>query len=386
MDMRENAQYIESAMRGVDTKQSSMMCLLSPESVVPERHPLRVLLPRVDEILRRLSPVFDEMYSVIGRPSIPPERLLKGTLLMALYTIRSERQLCDQLGYNLLFRWFLGMDMVEPTFNHSTFSQNRERLLAHDVAGRFFREVVELARGAGLMSDDHFTVDGTLIDAWASIKSFQPKKAEQGEEQPTKPKPGVDPNNEGVNFRGEHRSNETHASTTDPEARLMRKGRGKEAKLSYSAHALMENRNGLLVDLLVMPATGTAEREAALEMIDRSLPGQRRITLGADKGYDTAAFVAGCRERNVTPHVARNDGRKGGSAIDGRTSNGEGYQVSQRIRKRVEEIFGWAKTVGGYRKTRVKGVDRNQLAAFMVGAAYNLMRITRLLVPGAARA
>jgi transposase len=244
MDMRENAQYIESAMRGVDTKQSSMMCLLSPESVVPERHPLRVLLPRVDEILRRLSPVFDEMYSVIGRPSIPPERLLKGTLLMALYTIRSERQLCDQLGYNLLFRWFLGMDMVEPTFNHSTFSQNRERLLAHDVAGRFFREVVELARGAGLMSDDHFTVDGTLIDAWASIKSFQPKKAEQGEEQPTKPKPGVDPNNEGVNFRGEHRSNETHASTTDPEARLMRKGRGKEAKLSYSAHALMENRNG----------------------------------------------------------------------------------------------------------------------------------------------
>jgi transposase len=386
MDVSENARYIGSAMRGVDTKQSSMMCLLSPESVVPERHPLRVLLPRVDEILRRLSPVFDEMYSVIGRPSIPPERLLKGTLLMALYTIRSERQLCEQLGYNLLFRWFLGMDMVEPTFNHSTFSQNRERLLAHDVAGRFFREVVELARGAGLMSDDHFTVDGTLIDAWASIKSFQPKKADQGEEQPTKPGPGVDPNNEGVNFRGEHRSNETHASTTDPEARLMRKGRGKEAKLSYSAHALMENRNGLLVDLLVMPATGTAEREAALEMIDRSLPGQRRITLGADKGYDTAAFVAGCRERNVTPHVARNDGRKGGSAIDGRTSNGEGYQVSQRIRKRVEEIFGWAKTVGGYRKTRVKGVDRNQLAAFMVGAAYNLMRITKLLVPGAAAA
>jgi transposase len=370
-------------MRGVDTKQSSMVCLLSPESVVPEKHPLRVLLPRVDEILGRLSPVFDEMYSVMGRPSIPPERLLKATLLMALYTIRSERQFCDQLGYNLLFRWFLGMDMTEGVFNHSTFSQNRERLLAHDVAGRFFREVVELARGAGLMSDDHFTVDGTLIEAWASMKSFQPKKSDQGEEQPAKPDQPVDPNNEGVNFRGEHRSNETHASTTDPAARLMRKGRGKEAKLCYSAHALMENRNGLLVDLLVMPATGTAEREAALEMIDRSLPGQRRITLGADKGYDTAGFVAGCRERNVTPHVARNDGRKGGSAIDGRTSNGEGYQVSQRIRKRVEEIFGWSKTVGGYRKTRVKGVDRNQLAAFMVGAAYNLMRITKLLVPGA---
>ena len=282
MDMSENAHYTVGVMRGADTKQSSMFCLLSPESVVPEKHPLRVLLPRVDEILRRLSPVFDEMYSAIGRPSIPPERLLKGTLLMALYTIRSERQFCDQLGYNLLFRWFLGMDMVEPAFNHSTFSQNRERLLAHDVAGLFFREVVELARGAGLMSDDHFTVDGTLIEAWASMKSFQPKKADQGEEQPTTSEPGVDPNNEGVNFRGEHRSNETHASTTDPEARLMRKGRGKEAKLSYSAHALMENRNGLLVDLLVMPATGTAEREAALEMIDRSLPGQRRITLGAE--------------------------------------------------------------------------------------------------------
>lgn len=386
MDMSENAHYTVGVMRGADTKQSSMFCLLSPESVVPEKHPLRVLLPRVDEILRRLSPVFDEMYSAIGRPSIPPERLLKGTLLMALYTIRSERQFCDQLGYNLLFRWFLGMDMVEPAFNHSTFSQNRERLLAHDVAGLFFREVVELARGAGLMSDDHFTVDGTLIEAWASMKSFQPKKADQGEEQPTTSEPGVDPNNEGVNFRGEHRSNETHASTTDPEARLMRKGRGKEAKLSYSAHALMENRNGLLVDLLVMPATGTAEREAALEMIDRSLPGQRRITLGADKGYDTAAFVAACRERNVTPHVARNDGRKGGSAIDGRTSNGEGYQVSQRIRKRVEEIFGWTKTVGGYRKTRVKGVERNQLAAFMLGAAYNLMRIAKLLARGAATA
>lgn len=386
MDMRDIAQYTVGVMRGADTKQSSMFCLLSPESVVPEKHPLRVLLPRVDEILRRLSPAFDEMYSAIGRPSIPPERLLKGTLLMALYTIRSERQFCDQLGYNLLFRWFLGMDMVEPAFNHSTFSQNRERLLAHDVAGQFFREVVELARGAGLMSDDHFTVDGTLIEAWASMKSFQPKKADQGEEQPAAPEPGVDPNNEGVNFRGEHRSNETHASTTDPEARLMRKGRGKEAKLCYSAHALMENRNGLLVDLLVMPATGTAEREAALEMIDRSLPGQRRITLGADKGYDTAAFVAACRERNVTPHVARNDGRKGGSAIDGRTSNGEGYQVSQRIRKRVEEIFGWTKTVGGYRKTRVKGVERNQLAAFMLGAAYNLMRIAKLLARGAAAA
>jgi transposase len=341
--------------------------------MVPTQHPLRRVKQLADGVLAKLSPTFDAMYSEIGRPSIPPERLLKSMVLMALYSVRSERLLCEQLGYNLLFRWFLDMDMIEPSPDHSTFSRNRERLLEHDVAGEFFRAVVELARSEKLMSDEHFTVDGTLIEAMASLKSFRPK----GERDDGKG-PG-DPGNRWVDFHGDKRSNETHESKTDPEAKLMRKGLGKEAKLSYSAHALMENRNGLLVDFRIGEANGRAEREIALQMLDESVPGEGDITLGGDKGYDTQDFVAGCRERNVVPHVAQNKHTRRRSAIDARTTRHGGYAVSQRIRKRVEEIFGWGKTTGGFRRTRFRGRLRTQLAAFFVGAAYNLMRIAKLL-------
>jgi len=367
-------------MRGAANSQTSMLCLLSPESTVPPAHPLRAVKALADAALKELSPLFDEMYSTVGRPSIPPERLLKATLLMALYTVRSERMFCEQLGYNLLFRWFLDMDMVEPSFDHSTFSRNRERLIEHDVAKQFFGQVVQQARAAKLMSEDHFTVDGTLIEAWASLKSFKAKEDTKKDEQ----NPPDDPGNPTINFRGEKRSNETHASTTDPEAKLMRKGNGKEAKLSFSAHSLMENRNGLLVDLRVAEANGRAEREVALQMLDEALPGTKRITLGADKGYDTREFVEECRTRNVTPHVAQNQTARRSSAIDGRTARQPGYSISQRVRKRVEEIFGWMKTVGNFRRTRFRGIERTQHAAYFVGAAYNLLRIAKLLEPAAA--
>lgn len=364
-------------MRGKDSKQSSMLCLMSPEGMVPERHPARRIKKMADECLVTMSSTFDAMYAGTGRPSIPPERLLKASLLMALYSVRSERQFCEQLGYNLLFRWFLDMDMVEPTFDATTFTKNRERLLAHDVAGEFFRAVVEHARKAHLMSSDHFTVDGTLIEAWASLKSFKKKDANDDDAPPPE-----DPGNPMVNFHGEKRTNETHASTTDPEAKLARKGRGKEAKLAYSAHALMENRNGLLVDLRVAEANGYAEREVALAMLDEHKTVRGPATVGADKGYDTHDFVADCRAMNIVPHVAQAMNRNGGSAIDARTTRHDGYRVSQRIRKRVEEIFGWAKTVGGFRRTRLRGRPKTQLAAYVVAAAYNLVRIARLTPAG----
>jgi IS5 family transposase len=291
---------------------------------------------------------------------------------MAFYTVRSERLFCEQLGYNLLFRWFLDMSMVDAPFEHSAFSHNRERLLKHDVAGEFFRAIVEQARAARLLSHEHFTVDGTLIDAWASLKSFRNRSEDRRD-------PPDDPGNPTVNFHGEKRSNTTHASTTDPEAKLMRKGKNREARLSYAAHALMENRNGLLVDFRVTQATGTAEHEAALAMLDARKERNTPITLGADKGYDAHAFVAECRAMNVVPHVAQGITQYRGSNIDGRTTRHPGYAISQRIRKRVEEIFGWAKTVGNFRKTRFIGIARTQLAAYLVGAAYNLLRITKLL-------
>jgi transposase len=365
-------------MRGSDTKQSSMLCLMSPETVVPAKHPLRRMKPLADAALSKLSPTFDAMYSAIGRPSIPPERLLKATLLMALYTVRSERLFCEQLDYNLLFRWFLDMDMTEPSLDHSTFSRNRQRLLDHDVAKEFFGVIVQQARDEHLMSDEHFTVDGTLIEAWASLKSFRRKDERLGKDDDGKGPPN-DPGNRWVDFHGEKRSNETHESKTDPAAKLMRKGFGKEAKLSYSAHALMENRYGLLVDFRIEEANGYAERQAALAMVDEALPGNGRITLGADKGYDTRDFVEGCRERNVVPHVAQHAHARRRSAIDARTVRHAGYAISQRLRKRVEEIFGWTKTTGNFRRTRYRGKARTQLAAYFVGAAYNLLRIARLL-------
>jgi transposase len=356
-------------MRGEVKQQATMLSLISPEDRVPKEHPARRIKQLADTALKKLCPVFDEMYAEGGRKSIPPETLLKASLLMALYSIRSERELCEQLDYNLLFRWFLDMDTVEPSFDHSTLSANRERLLAHDVAGQFFGQVVRQARHYGLMSREHFTVDGTQIEAWASLKSFRKKDTK-------KVPPPDDPGNPSVDFHGEKRSNETHESKTDPEARLARKGRGKEAKLAFAQHVLMENRNGLIVDVVVTTATGTAEREAALDMLDGQLTGMNTVTLAADRGYHTRQFIEECRRRSVTPHIAMNE--KKSNLLDGRTTRHEGYRISQRIRKRVEETFGWMKTVGGFRKTRFKGLARTQLASRLVACAYNLLRIANL--------
>ena len=370
-------------MRGENDIQSGMFSYFSPEQRVPAQHPLRAIKALADAALRELSPIFDSMYSKMGRPSIPPERLLKSQLLIALYSVRSETQFCEMVDYNILFRWFLDMDLEESSFDPTTFTKNRDRLLEHRVAVKFFDRVVNIARKDGLLSDDHFTVDGTLIEACASMKSFRPKDEDPSD----RPTTDNDPGNPTVNFRGEKRKNETHASTTDPESRLMKKSAGKEAKLSFGAHALMENRNGLLIDITVTPATGDAEREAAREMLTRQA--RKRIkpkTIGADKGYDTHGFVESMRGRKITPHVAANTERRGGSAIDGRTTRHEGYNVSQRIRKRVEEIFGWLKTVGGFRRTRYKGRDRTHLQAWFVGVAYNLMRIANIQRRSAAAA
>jgi len=348
-----------------------MLCLLSPEDRVPANHPLRAIKRIAETALDEMSPLFDEMYSSMGRPSIPPEQLLKAQLLIAFYTIRSERLFCEQLDYNMLFRWFLNMSMVESSFDHSTFSFNRARLIEHDVARQFFGRVVAQARSSGLLSDEHFTVDGTLIDAWASMKSFKKKDTKGGE-------PPDDPGNPTVNFRGEKRRNDTHASTTDPEARLARKGDGQPSRLSYSQHALMDNRNGLLVDVRIAEANGFAERDVALGMLATETARWRRRTVGGDKGYDRRNFVERCREIGVTPHVAQNVNVSGGSAIDARTTTWSGYAISQRIRKRVEEIFGWMKTVGNFRKSRYRGLVRTELASYFVGAAYNLLRMARL--------
>lgn len=339
-----------------------MICLVSPETSVPADHPIRALKEVADRALSALSDVFEQMYATTGRPSVPPERLLKGQLLIALYSIRSERQLCEQLQYNLLFRWFLDMDMLEPAFDASTYSRNRDRLMKHYVAAAFF--VVVRDQGHDLMSPEHFSVDGTLIEAWASLKSFRRKDDDDSD------------NNAWGDFRGERRSNETHESKTDADARLMRKGRGQPAKLSFMGHALVENRHGLLVDLRVSTATGKAERDVALEMLDDH---ERHLqsTLGADRAYDTREFVDECRELGVTPHVAQNMTNRR-SAIDGRTTRHVGYSISQRLRMRIEQVFGWGKTIGGLRRTRVRGLARTQFGTYLIGAAYNLLRITNL--------
>jgi len=356
-------------MRGEDSKHATMFSVLSPERRVPQDHPLRPIKAMADAVLSSMSKRFDRMYSSIGRPSIPPERLLKAQILIALYSIRSDRMFCEQLDYNLLFRWFLDMNADDPAFDHSTFTKNGDRLLKHDVAAEFFAAVVEEARVRGLMSSEHFTVDGTLIEAWASLKSFRPKG-----EKPEDRDPPDDPSNPTVNFHGEKRRNDTHESTTDPEAKLARKGNGKEAKLCFSGHALMENRSGLLVDFKIAEANGTAERVVALEMLADNVAVEH-ATVAGDKGYDQRPFVEPCRELGITPHVAA---KAKHSAVDGRTTRHEGYKVSQRIRKRVEEIFGWIKSYGGLRRTRFHGVTRTQQTAHFVGAAYNLLRIANL--------
>ena len=362
-------------MRGRTDPQVSMLAFVDLESRVPPDHPLRTIKRFADAALAELSPELDELYEDTGRASIPPERLLKASLLISLYSVRSERAFCEELEYHLLFRWFLDMDVVEPSFDHSTFSKNRQRLLRHRVSRAFFDRVVLQADRLHLLSDAHFTVDGTLIEAAASLKSFRRKD----EPPPSGGAAGHNPSNRWVNFHGEKRSNTTHQSRTDPDARLAKKGRGKEAKLSYMGHALMENRHGLLVDFQITTATGTAERDVVPALIDGAKErGFHPKTLGGDKGYDTRACVATLRAKGVTPHVAQNTTKDRRSAIDGRTTRWPGYAVSQCIRKRVEEIFGWMKTVGGFRKTRYRGLERVDFAGYLVATAYNLVRLARL--------
>jgi transposase len=354
-------------MRGDDQHPDGVFSYIRPEQRVPADHPLRPIRQMVDTALRELSPEFARLYPKTGRPSIPPEKLLRALLLQLLYSIRSERQLMEQLNYNLLFRWFVGLSMDDPIWDPTVFTKNRERLLRGDIARAFFERVLAQAQAQQLLSTEHFTVDGTLIEAWASLKSFKPKAARPAG-------PPDDPGNPTVNFHGERRSNATHASTTDPEARLMRKGPGREAKLSYHGHVLMENRHGLAMDGCVSQATGTAERESGLAMATNLAPG---ATLGADKSYDTGEFVASLRAFGVTPHVAQNTTHRR-SAIDRRTTRHAGYAVSQCKRKVVEEIFGWVKTVALFRKTRHRGVRRVGWMFLFGLAVYNLVRIRTL--------
>jgi transposase len=352
-------------MRARSNPQVSVVCLFNLEDAIPKAHPIRKVKQLADEVLRGLGDVFTKMYAETGRPSIPPERLLLASVLMALYSVRSERLFCERLRYDLLFRWFLDMGLDEEPFDPTSFGKNRERLIEHDVAKQFFVAVVEHARAESLVSSEHFSVDGTLIEAWASLKSFRPK-----DEQTTKD------NNGWADFRGRKRSNDTHASTTDPDARLWRKGKGREAKLCLMGHSLMENRNGLLVDMCVTLATGHAERDAALQMVDAL--GLRHGTLGADRAYDTAAFIDACRSRGITPHVAQNTSKRR-SAIDGRTTRWSGYAISLIKRRLIEQGFGWAKSVGGLRRSRLRGVAKTQLLVHIAGAAYNLLRVALLL-------
>lgn len=361
-------------MRGRRDPQVTILAFVDVEKRVPLNHPLRTIKALADEALAALSPEFDRLYAKVGRPSIPPERLLKSSLLIALFSVRSERAFCEELDYNLLFRWFLDMGVFEPSFDATVFTKNRERLLEHQIGQQLFDEVVAAAHERGLLSDEHFSVDGTLIEAAASLKSFRPRDRDDQDR-----KGGDDPNNPWVDFRGEKRRNATHESTTDPEARLLRKGKGKEAKLVFMAHGLMEHRHGLLVDFQVTEATGTAERDIVPKLLDEAEERYfRPRTLAGDRNYDTRACVEAMRRREVTPHVAQNTSRRT-SAIDGRTTRHAGYAVSQRLRKRIEEIFGWMKTVGGFRRSRYRGIERTGLAGYLVGTAYNLVRLAKLL-------
>jgi transposase len=344
-----------------------MFSYLSPEQRVRADHPLRAIRAMTDRVFAELSPRFAKMYSDMGRPSIPPEQLLRALLLQSLYTVRSERLLMEEIDYSVLYRWFVGLSMDEPIWSHSTFSKNRERLLAGDIASAFFDAVRGQAAEAGLLSDEHFTVDGTLLEAWASLKSFQ-----RTDQAPTAPPD--DPGNPTVDFHGETRKNDTHASTSDPDAQLARKGKGKEAKLCYAGHVLLDNRHGLVVNVCATAATGTAEREAALLLLGALPDGGG--TVGGDKLYDVASFVAAVRALGLTPHVAQ---KEKSSAIDGRTTRHPGYSVSQQKRKLIEQVFGWMKTVGGLRKLRHRGGERVDWVVTFTAAAYNLIRLRTLL-------
>lgn len=357
-------------MRGTEPKQSSMFAMVSLDAMVPEHHPIRAIKPLVADALRELSPLFDTMYATNGRPSIPPEWLLKSMLLIALFSVRGEKNFCEQLGYNMLFRWFLDMDINAATFDPTTFSHNRERLLEHDVAPKFFRQIVDQARAKGLLSADHFSVDGTLIEAWASVKSFRPKDDDG------------DDNNGFGDFKGTKRSNDTHESKTDPESKLIRKGRGKEAKLAFMGHAYMENRNGLLVDFMTTEANGHAERDAAVEMTRRERKRRnaakpRRITVAADAAYAAREHLRKMRDLRATPHVAQGQNKP----LDARTTRHAGYAISVRARRLIEKVFGWLKTVGGLRRSRFRGREPTGLYAMFAATAYNLLRMSRLTAP-----
>jgi transposase len=357
-------------MRGIDHQQDDMFSYLSPEQRVRKDHPLRVVQAMTDEITERMSPLFDAMYAEGGRPSIPPEKLLRAQLLQMLYSVRSERLLMEEIDYSILYRWFVGLSLDDQVWDATSFTKNRDRLLEAAVAKEFLAQVVERARAVRLISDEHFTVDGTLLDAWASLKSFQSKDKQDA--------PPDDPGNRAVNFHGQERSNETHESKSDPDALLARKGKGKEAKLSYNGNLLVENRNGLIVNAELLQANGRAERDAALLMLEQ-IPGDSRITVGGDKGFDTAEFVEQCRHMNVTPHVAQNDGRRGGSAIDARTTRHAGYDVSQKKKKRIEECFGWLKDIALLRKLKTRGVFKVAWIFTFAAAVYKLVRMRKLI-------
>lgn len=355
-------------MKGSENKQATLFSYISLEKRISAKHPLREIRKLVDHALQQMQGLFADLYSHTGRPSIPPEYLLRASLLQIFYTIRSERLLMEQLDYNLLFRWFVGLSIDDPVWDHSVFSKNRDRLLNTGIASSFFCSIQDLARQKDLISNEHFTVDGTLLEAWASMKSYQPKDSND-----STGCSGSGRNPE-VDFRNQKRTNDTHASVTDPAARLYKKSKGQQAKLCYMGHALMENRNGLVVGTSVTPANGTAERVAAVDMIG-NIPGRHRITVGADKGYDCADFVKQCRSLKATAHVAR---KNKGSGIDCRTTRHEGYRISLKIRKRVEEVFGWLKTIGCLGKLHHRGIDRVSAVFTFATAAYNLIRIRNL--------
>jgi transposase len=365
-------------MRGKPQAQPDFLTVINLNQCVPADHPLRAIKRQVDAVLKKLSPLFDDLYAEDGRASIPPEQLLKARVLSALYSVRSERLFCDQLGYNLLWLWFLDREFHEGSFNHSIFAKNYERVLSADVARLFFMEVYDLSRQAGWTSDDHFTADGTLIEAWASLKSFVRKDgADQAKVVAARDE---DPGNPAIDFRGEKRRNDTHQSTTDPESVLYRKASGKEARLCFGAHALMENRNGLCADFTLHNPIAASEPVVALQQADAHQQLYRDVkfkTLGADKGYHQRGFVQGCRERGIVPHVACKD-KVRMAGLDGRTTTRRSYQVSLKVRKRVEEIFGWIKTVGGFRRSRYRGLERTQAWGYFVAGTYNLLRMARL--------
>jgi len=358
-------------MRGSDGMQESLFMMSKLEDFVPSDHPLRAIQVLVNEALARLNGLFNEIYADTGRASIAPEKLMRALLLQVFYSVRSERQLVEQLHYNLLFRWFVGLAIDDAVWDHSVFSKNRDRLLEHAVVEAFFTEIMRVADAKGLLSKEHFSVDGTLIQAWASHKSFRPK---DGSNDQTPSGPG---RNAQADWKGKPRTNDTHESTTDPDARLFRKSNNTASILCYQGHVLMENRTGLVVGAVVTHADGTGERAAALAMLD-TVPGKKPKSIGADKAYDTRDFVADCRERNITPHVARNDARRGGSAIDSRTTRHIGYELSQTIRKRIEEHFGWGKTVGHIRQTVYRGLRRVDQHFKLTMTASNIIRIARM--------